>query len=34
MAIALGRGWRPELVTGMLANLRAALRDIRPRGDR
>jgi hypothetical protein len=30
MAIALGRGWR----TSMLANLRAALRDIRPRGDR
>ncbi len=34
VAIALGRGWRPELATGMLANLRAALRDIRPRGDR
>ena len=34
MAIALGRGWRPELATSMLANLRAALRDIRPRGDR
>jgi len=34
MAIALGRGWRPELASGMLANLRAALRDIRPRGDR
>jgi len=34
MAIALGRGWRPELVTGMVANLRQALRDIRPRGDR
>jgi len=34
MAIALGRGWRPELATGMLANLRAALRDNRPRGDR
>ena len=33
MAIALGRGWRPELGSGMLANLRAALRDIRPRGD-
>jgi hypothetical protein len=33
-AIALGRGWRPEFVTGKLANLRAALRDIRPRGDR
>src|ERR1700751_5782718 len=34
MAIALGRGWRPELATGMVANLRQALRDIRPRGDR
>ena len=34
MAIALGRGWRPELVTGMVAHLRQALRDIRPRGDR
>jgi len=34
MAIARGRGWRPELATGMLANLRAALRDIRPRGER
>ena len=34
MAIALGRGWRPELAMSMLANLRAALRDIRPRGDR
>jgi len=34
MAIALGRGWRPELVTGMVANLRQTLRDIRPRGDR
>ena len=34
IAIALGRGWRPELVTGMVANLRQALRDIRPRGDR
>jgi hypothetical protein len=34
MAIALGRGWRPELATGMLANLRAALRVNRPRGDR
>jgi hypothetical protein len=34
MAIALGRGWRPELAMAMLANLRAALRDIRPRGDR
>jgi hypothetical protein len=34
MAIALGRGWRPELASGMLANLRATLRDIRPRGGR
>jgi hypothetical protein len=34
MAIALGRGWRPELATSMVANLRQALRDIRPRGDR
>ena len=34
MAIALGRGWRPELATGMVANLREALRDIRPRGGR
>ena len=34
MAIALGRGWRPERTTSMLAHLRAALRDIRPRGDR
>jgi len=34
VAIALGRGWRPELVTSMLGNLRAALRGIRPRGDR
>ena len=34
MAIALGRGWRPELAMAMLANLRAALWDIRPRGDR
>jgi hypothetical protein len=33
VAIALGRGWRPEL-TAVLGNLRAALRDIRPRGDR
>jgi hypothetical protein len=32
LAIALGRGWRPELA--MLASLRRALRDIRPRGDR
>jgi len=34
MAIALGRGWRPAHATGMVANLRHALRDIRPRGDR
>src|SRR4029077_3733655 len=34
MAIALGRGWRPELAPAILANLRAALRDIRPRGER
>ena len=34
VAIALGRGWRPELATGVLGNLRAALRDVRPRGDR
>ena len=32
MAIALGRGWRPELT--LLANLREALRDVRPRADR
>jgi hypothetical protein len=32
MAIALGRGWRPELA--LLANLREALRDVRPRADR
>ena len=30
--IALGRGWRPELA--VLANLREAVRDIRPRGHR
>jgi hypothetical protein len=34
MAIALGRGWRPELASGMLANLRAGLRDIWRRGGR
>jgi hypothetical protein len=34
VAIALGRGWRPARATGMVANLRHALRDIRPRGDR
>jgi hypothetical protein len=33
MAIALGRGWRSELASGLLANLREALRDIRPRGE-
>ena len=32
VAIALGRGWRPELA--VLASLREALRDIRPRGHR
>ena len=32
MAIALGRGWRPR--TGVVANLRVALRERRPRGDR
>jgi hypothetical protein len=32
VAIALGRGWRPGLA--VLANLREALRDIRPRADR
>ena len=32
VAIALGRGWRPELA--VLANLREAVRDIRPRGHR
>ena len=35
VAIALGRGWRPELTaSGVLGNLRATLRDIRPRGHR
>jgi uncharacterized protein DUF6542 len=34
MAIAFGRGWRPELPGRLLGNLRAALRDVRPRGDR
>jgi hypothetical protein len=34
MAIALGRGWRPELPATVLGNLRVALREIRPRGDR
>jgi hypothetical protein len=34
MAIALGRGWRPELLATMLGNLRVALRELRPRGDR
>ena len=32
MAIALGRGWRPR--NGVVANLRVALRERRPRGDR
>jgi hypothetical protein len=31
-AIALGRGWRPQI--GVLSDLRVALREIRPRGDR
>ena len=31
-AIALGRGWRPRI--GVLIDLREALREIRPRGDR
>lgn len=34
MAIALGRGWRPELPATVLGNLRVALRELRPRGDR
>ncbi len=35
MAIAFGRGWRPELTAaGVLGNLREALRGIRPRSDR
>ena len=35
VAIALGRGWRPGVrAIGVLGNLREALRDIRPRGDR
>jgi hypothetical protein len=34
MAIALGRGWRPELAMAVLANLCKALRGTRPRGDR
>jgi hypothetical protein len=32
VVIALGRGWRPELA--VLAHLRKAVRDIRPRGGR
>jgi len=32
LAIALGRGWRPRI--GVLIDLRAALREIRPRSDR
>ena len=34
MAIAFGRGWRPELAATVLGNLRVALRERRPRGDR
>ena len=34
MAIALSRGWRPELPAAVLGNLRVALRERRPRGDR
>jgi hypothetical protein len=34
MAIAFGRGWRPELPGRLLGSLRVALRDMRPRGDR
>jgi len=34
MAIALGRGWRPELPATVLGNLRVALRERRPRGER
>jgi hypothetical protein len=34
MAIAFGRGWRPELPARLLGSLRMALRDMRPRGDR
>ena len=34
MAIAFGRGWRPGLPGRLLGNLRVALRDARPRGDR
>jgi uncharacterized protein DUF6542 len=33
MAIALGRGWRPELPATVPGNLRVALRERRPRGD-
>jgi hypothetical protein len=32
LAIALGRGWRPRIA--VLSDLRAALREIRPRSDR
>jgi len=32
MAIALGRGWRPQTVLSLLANLRVAVRDSRSRG--
>lgn len=34
MAIAFGRGWRPALLATVLGNLRVALRELRPRGDR
>lgn len=34
MAIAFGRGWRPELPGRLLGNLRVAVRDARPRGNR
>jgi hypothetical protein len=37
MAIAFGRGWRPELPelpARLLGSLRLAVRDMRPRGDR
>jgi hypothetical protein len=35
VVIALGRGWRPGLLSlTVLSNLREAIRDLRPRGDR
>jgi hypothetical protein len=35
VVIALGRGWRPSLLRWpLLGNLREALKDLRPRGDR